>query len=324
MDHITRARRVIELEIAELQRLRDRIGDSFTSAVQALQVAIENRGKIIVAGVGKSGNIGAKIAATFNSTGATAVVLNSQDALHGDLGVVNDGDVAIVLSHSGETDEITSILPHLRSLQLTLIAVTGRPESMLARHSDIVLDVNVEREACPLNLAPTSSSTVMLVLGDALAMVLLEARGFKASDFARLHPGGSLGRSLLLKVAEIMRGGNAMAKVGLQTSVADALSAMIRVRGGAAVVVNDATEKVSGIFTQGDFVRAFEKNPGIGEDPVCDHMTPGPITISSDCLAVEVINLFNEHRIDDLIVIDSDGKPVGMVDTQDLSRVRLI
>ena len=323
-DYVARARRVIELEIAELQRLVDRVGESFENAVQALQSALQNRCKIVVVGVGKSGNIGAKIAATFNSTGATAVVLNSQDALHGDLGVVNDGDVAIVLSHSGETDEITSILPHLRSLNLTLIAVTGRPESMLARHSDIVLDVNVEREACPLNLAPTSSSTVMLVLGDALAMVLLEARGFKASDFARLHPGGSLGRSLLLKVAEIMRGESVIAKVGLQTLVADALSGMIRVRGGAAVVVDDVTGRVAGIFTQGDFVRSFAKNPMIGEDLVCDHMTANPITISSDRLAVEVIKLFNEHRIDDLIVIDEDWRPVGMVYTQDLSRVKLV
>ncbi|MGK0188638.1 MAG: arabinose-5-phosphate isomerase [Verrucomicrobiales bacterium] len=323
-EHIARAKRVIELEANELQRLMGRIGQPFSDAVNVIQGALEKGKKIIVVGVGKSGNIGAKLAATFNSTGATAVVLNSQDALHGDLGVVNGGDVALVLSHSGETDEIASILPHLRSLDIQLIALTGRPDSILGRHSHIVLDANVEREACPLNLAPTSSSTVMLVLGDALAMVLLEARGFRADDFARLHPGGSLGRSLLLRVAEIMRAESAIAKVGENVSVTDALSAMIRVRGGAAIVIDDETGKLSGIFTQGDFVRAFERNPSISSDPVSAHMTTNPVTISAQKLAVDVINLFNEHRIDDLIVVDDDGFPVGMVDTQDLSRVRLI
>ena len=195
---------------------------------------------------------------------------------------------------------------------------------MLARHSDIVLDANVEREACPLNLAPTSSSTVMLVLGDALAMVLLEARGFQSEDFARLHPGGTLGRSLLLKVAEIMREADAIAKVGRATPVSEALSAMIRVRGGAAVVVDESTGALVGIFTQGDFARSFEKNPALSADPVSMHMTANPVTIARDRLAVEVLNLFKEHRIDDLIVVDELGRPVGMVDTQDLSRVRLL
>jgi len=207
-------------------------------------------------------------------------VLHSQDALHGDLGVVNNGDVVLILSYSGETDEITRILPHLRSVDVVLIALTGRATSMLARHSDIVLDANVEREACPLNLAPTSSSTVMLVLGDALAMVLLEARGFKSDDFARLHPGGTLGRSLLLKVADIMRGTDVIAKVGLTTSVSDTLSAMIRVRGGAAVVVDDVTGKLNGIFTQGDFVRAFEQHQSTSINLVARFCTSVMIPIS--------------------------------------------
>lgn len=324
MDYIARAKRVIELEAAELQRLLGRIGEPFVAAVRALEAALENHRKIIVVGVGKSGNIGAKLAATFNSTGASAVVLNSQDALHGDLGVVSQGDVVLVLSHSGETDEITRILPHLRSLDITLVALTGRPASVLARHSDIVLDANVEREACPLNLAPTSSSTVMLVLGDALAMVLLEARGFQPDDFARLHPQGTLGRSLLLKVADIMRGVEAIATVARTATVAEALTAMIRVRGGAAVVVDATDGTLAGIFTQGDFVRAFESNSAIRSDAVADHMITKPVTISADKLAVEVLHLLKEHRIDDLIVVDAAYRPVGMVDTQDLSRVRLL
>ncbi|HEX2749886.1 MAG TPA: SIS domain-containing protein, partial [Verrucomicrobiales bacterium] len=207
MDHIALARTVIDLEIAEIRRLRDRVDQSFTRAVEAMRTAADAGRKIIICGVGKSGNVAFKIAATLTSTGAPAVVLNTQDALHGDLGLVNDGDVIIAMSASGETDEMLNLLPHLKRLQTTLIAMTGGANSLLARNADIVLDVNVEREACPLNLAPTSSSTVMLVMGDALAMVLLEARGFKAEDFALLHPGGSLGRALLTKVSDIMRRG---------------------------------------------------------------------------------------------------------------------
>src|SRR6185503_17725324 len=231
-----RARTVIELEIAEIQRLRDRIGDTFTRAVEAMRAAVDAGRKIIICGVGKSGNVAQKIAATLTSTGAPAVVLNTQDALHGDLGLVNDGDVILAMSASGETDEMLNVLPHLKRLRTTLIAMTGGTDSMLARNADIILDVNVEREACPLNLAPTSSSTVMLVLGDALAMVLLEARGFKAGDFARLHPGGSLGRALLTKVTDIMRSGDRLPLVGTDASVMDAVRTMTRCRSGCVIV----------------------------------------------------------------------------------------
>ena len=199
MDYQEKARRVIELEIAELQRLLERVGSAFEQSVEALKTAVEGGGKILIVGVGKSGNIGSKLAATLNSTGATAAVLNCQDALHGDLGLVDDGDAVVALSYSGETRELIDLLPHLKRQRLFLTAITGRADSTLARAADVVLDVNVEREACPLNLAPTSSTTNMLVLGDALAMVLLEARGFRKEDFAMLHPGGSLGRTLLTR-----------------------------------------------------------------------------------------------------------------------------
>jgi arabinose-5-phosphate isomerase len=323
MDYVKQAKRVIELEVTELQRLLERIGEPFSDAVAALQRVLDAQRKIIVVGVGKSGNIGAKLAATLNSTGATSVVLDSQDALHGDLGVVSNGDAVLVLSHSGETGEITRILPHLRRFDVTLIALTGRTESILAKHCDIVLDANVEREACPLNLAPTSSSTVMLVLGDALAMVLLEARGFNVDDFAKLHPEGSLGRSLMLKVSDIMRPRDKIAIVAPTTTVTEALAKMTQMRGGAAVVV-DPSGALSGIFTQGDFVRAFQANPSMGNEPVANHMTTEPITVASDRLAMEVLRLLKEHRIDDLIVLDAENHPVGMVDTQDLSRVKLL
>ena len=214
MDYSEKARRVIQLEIEELDRLHARVDGAFSRAVEAVQRALASGRKVVVVGIGKSHNIGHKIAATLNSTGATAVVLNSQNALHGDLGVVGDGDVVLALSYSGETAELLDILPALRRFDVEVIAMTGVADSTLARNSDLVLDTAVEREACPLGLAPTSSSTVMLVLGDALAMVLLEARGFKQEDFAKLHPGGSLGRALLTKVSDIMRSGDALAVVG--------------------------------------------------------------------------------------------------------------
>src|SRR5882757_7989002 len=204
MDYLEKARRVIALELAEVQRLMARLDDSFVQAVQTIRQSVENRGKVVVVGVGKSGHIGEKIAATLTSTGSPAVVLNSLNALHGDLGVVADGDVILALSSSGETDELINILPALSRFDVRIIAMTGNPKSFLAQNAHIHLSVSVEQEACPLNLAPTSSTTVMLVLGDALAMVLLEARGFQKEDFAKFHPGGMIGRSMLMRVHQVM------------------------------------------------------------------------------------------------------------------------
>jgi arabinose-5-phosphate isomerase len=323
MDYTAKAHQVIDLEIAELQRLRERIDTTFAEAIELLLEALETGHKIIVCGVGKSGNIGRKLAATFNSTGATSVVLNAQDALHGDLGLVNDGDVVIVLSHSGETGEVINLLPHLKSSGVKMIAITGDIDSTLARHSEISLDAGIEREACPLNLAPTSSSTVQLVLGDAMAMVLLEARGFRSEDFARLHPGGELGRALLTKVTDIMRRDARIGIVRLVATVQQALSAMTTARAGAAIVVND-DGTLAGIFTQGDFVRAFQKGGQIGNRLVRDLMTKEPVTISHDKLAVEVLNILKDHPVDDLVVVDENIRPIGMVDTQDLGRLKLM
>jgi len=323
MDYTARARTVIDLEIAELQRLRARIGDAFTRAVEAMQTAVRGGHKIIICGVGKSGNIAHKIAATLNSTGAPAVVLNTQDALHGDLGLVNDGDVILAMSASGATDEMLRLLPHLKRLQVTLVAMTGGPESALARNADIVLDVNVEREACPLNLAPTSSSTVMLVLGDALAMVLLEARGFNADDFAKLHPGGSLGRALLTKVSDIMRTGDRLPLVPESATVMDAVRSMTRCRSGCAIVTG-ASGKLAGIFTQGDFTRAYESQGDIAAVPVSRFMIRRPVTIQSDRLAAEILNVLERHPVDELVVLDETRTPVGIVDSQDLSRLHIL
>ncbi len=323
MNYPEKARRVIDLEIEELQRLRERIGDPFAQAIQRIMETLNERRKLVVCGVGKSGNIGRKLAATLNSTGATTVLLNAQDALHGDLGMIDEGDLAILLSYSGETSELLNLLPHLRRQSLTLIAITGNAESTLARNADLTLDVNVSREACPLNLAPTSSTTTMLVLCDALAMVLLEARGFQQEDFAKLHPGGSLGRVLLTKVCDLMRSGDALALITPETTVRDALQAMTRARAGAAIATNpDGT--LAGVFTHGDFVRAFQKDSAIADRPVSDYMTRKPIHISAHKLAAEVLATLEHARVDDLVVVDDQGKPVGLVDTQDLTRLRVV
>ncbi|MCX6973801.1 MAG: KpsF/GutQ family sugar-phosphate isomerase, partial [Verrucomicrobia bacterium] len=285
--------------------------------------ALERRNKVVVLGVGKSGTIGEKIAATLTSTGSTAVVLNSLNALHGDLGIVADGDVVLALSYSGETQELLSVLPAVVRFGLPIIALTGDKNSTLAKAASAVLDVSVSQEACPLNLAPTSSTTSMLILGDALAMVLLESRGFRKEDFAKYHPGGSLGRSLLLRVSQIMRKIDELALISPAAPVVEAIQAMTKHRTGAAVVVN-ADETLAGIFTHGDFARHFPGNPGIGSLPVGDFMTRNPITITGDRLAAEVLQVLEHHRIDDLVVLDEKRRPVGIVDSQDLSRLKVL
>ncbi len=327
MDLLGKAKRVFEIELAEVARVASRLDGSFAQAVETIRDCVENRGKVVVMGVGKSGHVGDKIAATLTSTGTPAVVLNSLNALHGDLGVVADGDVVLALSYSGETDELLNILPALARFGVKILAMTGNPKSLLARQADLHLDVSIEVEACPLGLAPTSSTTAMLVLGDALAMVLLEARGFRKEDFARFHPGGRLGRTLLLKVPQIMRTGEAMATLPATASVREVLARMAKCRTGSAVLLHpDGT--LAGIFTHGDFGRHFERVPDLLERPVCEFMTPRPVTVSDDKLAAEVLRILEEHRIDDIVVVSAGAEgrliPVGLVDTQDLAKFRLV
>src|SRR6476620_5767013 len=323
MDYIEKAVRVLDLEIAELQRLRGRLGESFTRAVDLIKQTVEARGKVIVLGVGKSGHVGGKIAATLTRTGSPAVVLDSLNALHGDLGVVAEGDVVLALSYSGETEELLRILPAIARFQVGVIAMCGAVKSTLGQNCDVFLDVNVEQEACPLNLAPTSSTTVMLALGDALAMVLLEARGFQKEDFAKFHPAGMIGRSVLMRVHQIMRPREALALVASDTRIRDVLKNMTAVRAGAAVIA-DTDGKLLGIFTHGDFARHFQKDPKVGERLVADLMTLNPVSVHKDKLAVEVLNLLESHRIDDLVVVDDNNAPVGIVDSQDLTRLKLL
>ena len=324
MDFVAKARRVFEIELAEIRRVGDRLGDSFTLAVETIRRRVEARGKIVVLGVGKSGHIGEKIAATLTSTGSPAVVLNSLNALHGDLGVVADGDVILAISYSGETEELLHILPALKRFDVKIVAITGHADSTLARHADVHLDASIEEEACPLGLAPTSSTTASLVLGDALAMVLLEARQFRKEDFAKYHPGGSLGRSLLLKVTDIMRTGDAMALAAPDAAIRAVLKALAKARSGTAAIV-DAQGKLAGVFTHGDFGRHFDKVPDLLERPVCEFMTPKPVTVDADKMAAEVLRVMEKHAVDDLIVLDrANSKPVGLIDSQDLAKFKLV
>jgi arabinose-5-phosphate isomerase len=323
MDYLEKARLVIGIEIDGLTRMAGRLNGNFIQAVEILHETLSRKGKVVVVGVGKSGNIGLKIAATLNSTGATSVVMDSQNALHGDLGMLCDGDAVVALSYSGETRELLDLMPFIKRFEVRVIAITGKAESTLSRLSEVTLDTSVAREACPLNLAPTSSSTAMLVMGDALAMVLLEARGFTEHDFARFHPGGSLGRALLTKVSDIMRSAEALPVVFEDANVFKALDAMNRSRAGACLIL-DGERRLAGIFTHGDFARCFRADPLLGDKPVADLMTRNPITVRADALAVEVLRTLKQNRIDDLVVMDEDGRPVGLVDSQDLARLKIV
>jgi arabinose-5-phosphate isomerase len=323
MSYIKLAKTVFDIEIDGLRQTRARLDENFSKAVEAIVKCLRNHGKVVVTGVGKSGNIGHKLAATLTSTGATSVLLNSVDALHGDLGVINDGDCVLALSYSGETEELSRILPAIKRFDVTIIAMTAHAKSSLARHSDIVLNVFVKKEACPFNLAPTSSTTAMLALGDALAMCVLDARGFKKADYARLHPAGAIGRTMLVQIKDIMRTGNRNAVISDYRSVKDALLAMTKAKSGTISVV-DKQGRVAGVFTDGDFRRHIARNSEVLTVPIRTVMTPNPITIRHTALAMEALRIFEQRQIDDLIVVDEKKHPVGIVDSQDLPKFKLM
>ena len=323
MNHLAQARRVFEIELSALRAVRARLDDSFNAAVEAVVAAVHARGKVVVVGIGKSGNVGQKIAATLTSTGAPSVVLSSVDALHGDLGIINDGDVILALSYSGESEELVNLLPALKRFVVRIIALTGAPKSTVGRHSDIVLNVHVPKEACPFNLAPTASTTAMLVMGDALAMAVLQARGFTRKDFARYHPAGAIGRALLVQVRDIMRTRERNAVAAQSVSVKEALLAMTRAKSGCLSIVN-AAGKLTGVFTDGDFRRHMALDENLLAKPLAKLMPRNPICIREDALAAEALKIFNERNIDDLIVVNAKREPVGLVDSQDLPKLKLM
>jgi arabinose-5-phosphate isomerase len=323
VSHLAQAREVFDIEVAALKAVRAQLDQSFGCAVDTIVATLRSRGKMVIVGIGKSGNVGTKIAATLTSTGSPAVVLNSVDALHGDVGIVNDGDVILALSYSGESDELLNLLPALKRFSVKIISLTGNVKSSLARHSDLVLSVKVPEEACPFNLAPTSSTTATLVLGDALAMAVLAARGFTQKDFAKYHPSGAIGRAMLLKVGEIMRRGERNAIASENLPVKEALLVMTRAKSGSLAVVN-ARGKLAGVFTDGDFRRHMATDTNLLSQSLKRVMTRKPICIRDTALAAEALKIFNERNIDDLIVVNAKNEPVGLLDSQDLPKLKIM
>ena len=323
MNYLARAREVFDIEIAALQAVRAQLDGAFKQAVALVAGTVSQRGKVIVVGIGKSGNVGQKIAATLTSTGSTAVILSPVDALHGDLGIVNDGDVILALSYSGESEELLNLMPALKRFSVKIISITGSPKSSIAHHSDVVLNVHVPKEACPFNLAPTASTTATLVMGDALAMAVLEARGFKQSDFAKYHPSGAIGRALLVRVKDIMRRDGRNAVASQKLNVREALMVMTRAKSGSLSVV-DGRGKLVGVFTDGDFRRHMAEDDALLTKPLVSVMTKNPICIRDEALAAEALKIFNERSIDDLIVVNAKKEPVGLVDSQDLPKLKLM
>src|SRR6266513_671932 len=316
MSHVNRAREVFDIEVAGLKAVRAQLDPEFDRAVELMVHALRQRAKIVVVGVVKSGNVGQKIAATLTSTGSTAVLLHSVDALHGDLGIVSDGDIILALSYSGESEEMVNLIPALKRFSVKIICLTGTPKSSVARYSDVVLNVRVAKEACPFNLAPTASTTAMLVMGDALAMAVLQARGFKESDFAKFHPSGAIGRALLLRVSDIMRAGARNAVAPQTILVKEALLVMTRAKSGSVSIVN-SRGKLAGVFTDGDLRRHMADDDRVLSKPLANVMTRNPISIRGEALAAEALKIFNERNIDDLIVVNAKNEPVGLVDSQD-------
>jgi len=317
---LARARATFDIESAAVLGLKARLGPAFVEAVRRI---LEVRGRVVVMGMGKSGHVGRKIAATLASTGTPAMFVHPAEASHGDLGMIKTVDIVLAISNSGESDELAAILPVVKRQGVPLIAMTGGRESSLARHADIVLDSGVEKEACPLNLAPTASTTAQMALGDALAVALLDARGFGAEDFARSHPGGALGRKLLTHVSDVMRSGDAVPRVAPAAGIPELMRAMSNQGFGAAAVMG-ADGRAEGIFTDGDLRRLIEAGADLRTPTAADVMHRGPRTIRTDALAVEAAELMEQHGITRLFVVDGEGRLVGALNTTDLMRAKVI
>ena len=318
------ARQALDIEAGALRGMAERLqgepGEAFARAVRAV---LSCQGRLVVMGMGKSGHVGRKITATLASTGTPAMFVHPAEAHHGDLGMVQPGDVVLAISNSGESEELTGLLPVLKRQGVTLLAMTGKPTSSLARHADIVLDSAVAQEACPLNLAPTASTTAQMALGDALAVVLLDARGFKPEDFARSHPGGSLGRKLLTHVADVMRKGDEVPQVGPDAEFTALMREMSN-KGLGATSVTDSDGRVLGVFTDGDLRRLIEKGVDLRSLCAREVMHPHPRTIRHDALAVEAAEMMELYRITSILVVDAQGLLCGAINSNDLMRAKVI
>ena len=317
------ARETLSIEATAVSAMAERMDDSFA---QAVALVLASSGRVVVMGMGKSGHVGRKIAATLASTGSPAMFVHPAEASHGDLGMITAADVVLGISNSGESEELTILLPLIKRMGVPLLALTGRPESTLGRHAQVVLDASVEKEACPHNLAPTASTTAQLAMGDALAVALLDARGFKADDFARSHPGGALGRKLLTHVSDVMRTGDEVPRVTLD---ADLMTLMreISAKGLGMSAIVDADDRALGVFTDGDLRRLIEKT-GSSADlrtlTARDVMHTPPRTVRAGALAVEAAGLMESSRITSLLVVDEAGRLAGALNTNDLMRAKVI
>jgi len=320
---IEQGKNVVSIEAQAVQALWDRITENFADACELLLHCIQAQGRIVIIGMGKSGHIARKMAATFSSTGSPAIFVHPAEACHGDLGMITKNDIIIAISNSGETEEIITILPLIKRLGIPLIAFVGNPHSSLAAYADICLDISVEKEACALGLAPTASTTVSLVMGDALAITLLDARGFSADDFARSHPSGRLGRRLLLKIDDIMNTGDMIPIVHQQVFVKDALIEMSRCRLGMTAVV-DTQNRYVGLFTDGDLRRALDLNIDIHTTPITQIMTIGGQVVETGLLAAEALRIMETKKINGLFVLDKGRKLIGALNMHDLLRARVL
>ena len=342
---INRAKQVFDIEIAGLEKTRDSVGDSFVQAVEMILDCASRGGILVVSGVGKNLHIAEKMSAIFSSTGTRSIVLNPVQAMHGDLGMVSAKDILLALSFSGESAEVNNLIPAIRRHGLKVISMTGRPDSTLATLSDVHVEIPCGKEACPFGMAPTNSTTATMAMGDALAMVLIDAQKFAIEDYAMNHPAGAIGRALVMKVTDVMRTGERLARVGDGATVMDAIMAMTKAKSGAAVVADD-DGRLLGIFTDGDFRRlvsergqatsheprttnhepratSHEPMPAL-TDPITNHMTSSPLFVRDDAYAAELLKIFEKKRIDDLPVCDASGRVVGLVDIQDLPKMKVL
>lgn len=317
---LDRAKEVLEIEAAAIQAMKDRLDESFISAVDLI---VKCKGRVVVTGMGKSGAIAAKMAGTLSSTGSPSLFLHPAEGVHGDLGMVTSQDVVIALSNSGETDEITAILPVLKRIGAKLICLVGRTRSTLAKASDVILDVSVEREACPLGLAPTTSTTAMLALGDALALAAMEVRKFTEEDYALFHPAGALGRRLTMLVGDVMRSGDQMAVASVDDIVRDVVFKITNAGAGAAIIT-DKNGKLAGIITDGDLRRQMLKDEGCLHCKASEIMTVNPRVTSPDRFATEGMRILETYKIGELPVLDDDGNPVGVLMMKDLFKAGIV
>jgi arabinose-5-phosphate isomerase len=323
LDYLKRAQEVLDIEIAGLEKVKHDMGEAFIQAVDAILSTVDNGGKVVVTGVGKNLHIGNKMAASFTSTGTPSVVMHPIEAMHGDFGILGDRDIVLAMSYSGASDELIALLQPVKRKGVKIIAMTGEMDSPLAQHSDIIISVKVDQEACPFNMAPTTSTTATLAMGDALAMVLLKARGFEIEDYAKLHPGGAIGRTLLLRVSDVMRTGDRCAQVTVGQPVREALMAMTGAKAGCVAVLKE-DNTLAGIMTDGDLRRHLIETPNLVEQPIESIMTASPVTLSKNQLAIEILHIYEEHNIDDLIVVDENNRVIGAVDIQDMPKLKIL